>query len=123
MSRWAPELKGDLEVILLKALRKDPQERYATAEQFAEDLEAFLESRPVRARSGNRWYRTGDIVSPRIEATEPLSIELSEFFSAIVNRTPLVSSPEMGLDVIRMMEAVDSSLASGGHPVSLDGES
>ena len=68
-------------------------------------------------------YRTGDIVSPRIEATEPLSIELSEFFSAIVNRTPLVSSPEMGLDVIRMMEAVDSSLASGGHPVSLDGES
>jgi predicted dehydrogenase len=67
-------------------------------------------------------YRTGDIVSPRIEATEPLSIELSEFCSAILNRTPLVSSPEVGLDVVRMMEAVDSSLASGGRPVSLDGE-
>jgi tetratricopeptide (TPR) repeat protein len=57
-SKWAPELKGDLEFILLKALRKDPQERYATVEQFAEDLEAFLESRTVRARSGNAWYRT-----------------------------------------------------------------
>jgi serine/threonine protein kinase len=57
-SKWAPELKGDLEFVLLKALRKDPQERYATVEQFAEDLEAFLESRPVRARSGNAWYRT-----------------------------------------------------------------
>jgi tetratricopeptide (TPR) repeat protein/predicted Ser/Thr protein kinase len=57
-SKWAPELKGDLEFILLKALPKDPQERYATVEQFAEDLEAFLESRPVRARSGNVWYRT-----------------------------------------------------------------
>ena len=57
-SKWMPELKGDLEFILLKALRKDPQERYATVEQFAEDLEAFLESRTVRARSGNAWYRT-----------------------------------------------------------------
>jgi serine/threonine protein kinase len=57
-SKWQPELKGDLEVILLKALRKDPQERYGTVEQFAEDLEAFLESRPVRARSGSNWYRT-----------------------------------------------------------------
>jgi serine/threonine-protein kinase len=44
-SKWAPELKGDLEFILLKSLRKEPQERYATAEQFGEDLQAFLESR------------------------------------------------------------------------------
>jgi tetratricopeptide (TPR) repeat protein len=56
-SQWLPELKGDLEAILLKALRKDPQERYETVEHFAEDLEAFLESRPVRARSGNAAYR------------------------------------------------------------------
>ena len=56
-SKWAPELKGGLEFILLKALRKDAQERYVTAEQFAEDLQAFLESGPVKARSGNTWYR------------------------------------------------------------------
>jgi predicted dehydrogenase len=65
-------------------------------------------------------YRTGDIVSPRIEATEPLSIELSDFCAAILNRTQLVSSPEVGLDVVRMMEGVDRSLESGGLPVSLD---
>ena len=57
-SRWAPELKGDVEFILLKSLRKDPQERYATVDQFADDLQAFLEYRTVRARSGNAWYRT-----------------------------------------------------------------
>jgi eukaryotic-like serine/threonine-protein kinase len=57
-SRWSPELKGDLEFILLKTLRKDPQERYATVEQLADDLQAFLEFRTVRARSGNAWYRT-----------------------------------------------------------------
>ena len=54
--KWAPELKGDLESILLKALRKDPQARYTTVEQFSDDLNAFLESRPVRARAGNAWY-------------------------------------------------------------------
>ena len=56
--KWVTDLSPDLESILLKALRKDPQERYGTVEQFAEDLEAYLESRPVAARSGNMWYRT-----------------------------------------------------------------
>ena len=56
-SQWAPELKGDVEAILLKAMRKDPPERYATV-----DLEAFLAMRPVRARAGNTWYRTRKLV-------------------------------------------------------------
>jgi len=64
-SQWDPELKGDLDAILLKALRRDPQERYATAEQLAEDLQAFLDSRPVKARSGNAWYRTRMFVRRR----------------------------------------------------------
>jgi tetratricopeptide (TPR) repeat protein/predicted Ser/Thr protein kinase len=61
-SHWAPELKGDLESILLKALRKDPLERYGTVEQLADDLEAFLDLRTVRARSGNAWYRARKFV-------------------------------------------------------------
>lgn len=61
-SKWSPDLRGDLDSILLKALRKDPQERYATVDQFADDLHAFLESRTVRARSGNAWYRTRKFV-------------------------------------------------------------
>jgi len=56
-SQHSPELKGDLDFILLKALRKDPQDRYGTVEQLAQDLGAFLESRTVTARSGNAWYR------------------------------------------------------------------
>jgi serine/threonine protein kinase len=49
---------ADLDSILLKALRKQPEERYTTVEQFEDDLQAFLESRPVRARSANFWYRS-----------------------------------------------------------------
>ncbi|HEX9378940.1 MAG TPA: Gfo/Idh/MocA family oxidoreductase [Gaiellaceae bacterium] len=66
-------------------------------------------------------YRTGDIVSPRIEASEPLSLELADFAKAIVEGTPLVSSTEIGLDVVRTIEAVDRSLADGGVPVSVRG--
>src|SRR5271165_5817603 len=56
-SRLVPILKGDLDMILMQALRKEPQERYATADAFADDLSAYLESRPVRARAGSFWYR------------------------------------------------------------------
>lgn len=56
-SKWRPELKGDLEFILMKALRAEPEQRYATVDQFAEDLENYLVSRPIRARKGGSWYR------------------------------------------------------------------
>ncbi len=55
-SKLNPELRGDPETILMKALRLEPQERYATIDQFADDLENYLELRPIRARKGDSWY-------------------------------------------------------------------
>jgi tetratricopeptide (TPR) repeat protein len=49
----------DLEAILLKALRKEPDERYLTADQLLADLHAWLGGRPVAARSGSFRYRAG----------------------------------------------------------------
>ena len=66
-------------------------------------------------------YRTGDIVSPRVDATEPLSLELANFAAAIRKGTQLISSAEVGLDVVRTVEAVDRSLVEGGAPVSVAG--
>jgi serine/threonine protein kinase len=60
--RLNPGVPADLDCILGKALRKEPEERYTTVEQFADDLKAFLESRPVRARSANLWYRSRKFV-------------------------------------------------------------
>jgi tetratricopeptide (TPR) repeat protein len=45
-----PAIPVDLETIVLKALRKDPAERYATAQELADDLRRFLDNRPVLAR-------------------------------------------------------------------------
>ncbi len=57
-SRLNPRLSTDIDYILQKALRHEPEERYPSVEAFANDIRAFLESRPVQARSGNAWYRT-----------------------------------------------------------------
>lgn len=51
-------LRGDLDNILLKALRKEPERRYSTVEQFAEDIRRHLEGRPVSARKDTIRYRT-----------------------------------------------------------------
>src|SRR5205823_861544 len=41
-----------------KALRPEPEERYASVDAFGGDIRAFLEWKPVQARSGDSWYRT-----------------------------------------------------------------
>src|SRR5262245_56279870 len=53
-----PTVSIDLDYIFWKALRPEPEDRYASVDAFASDLRALLESRPVEARSGDRWYRT-----------------------------------------------------------------
>src|SRR5205823_13713622 len=58
-------------------------------------------------------------VSPRIDATEPLSLELADFGGAICGERALVSSPQVGLDVVHTVEAVDRSLVEGGRPVEV----
>ncbi len=49
-------LSGDLDTIVLKAMKKSPAERYATADAFSEDIERYLEGEPIAARRGSSWY-------------------------------------------------------------------
>src|SRR6266446_3552926 len=55
-------LKGDLDNIVLKAMRKEPQRRYASVEQFSEDITRHLSSLPVIARPDTRGYRTAKFI-------------------------------------------------------------
>ncbi|MEP7366986.1 MAG: serine/threonine-protein kinase, partial [Acidobacteriota bacterium] len=61
-STLRPELSGDLENIILKALRKEPARRYASAEQFAEDIRRHLEGYPVIAQADRWTYRASKFV-------------------------------------------------------------
>ncbi len=51
-------LAGDLDSIVLKALRKEPKERYSSAEQLSEDISRHLQGLPVAARKGTFIYKT-----------------------------------------------------------------
>jgi eukaryotic-like serine/threonine-protein kinase len=55
-------LSGDLDNIVLKALRKEPERRYATVEQFSEDVRRHLEHLPVIARKDTPGYRASKFV-------------------------------------------------------------
>ena len=52
------QLRVDLDAILLKGLRKDPSQRYVTAEAFAEDLRRYLSGEAVVAQPESSWYRS-----------------------------------------------------------------
>jgi serine/threonine protein kinase/tetratricopeptide (TPR) repeat protein len=64
-SRLNREAPRDLDFVVLKALRKEPDERYRSVDAFADDVRAFLASRPVQARSGSVWYWTRTFIRRR----------------------------------------------------------
>lgn len=55
----AARLRGDLDAIVQKALRKEPEQRYSSVEALAEDLRRHLDHQPVEARRGRLRYRLG----------------------------------------------------------------
>ena len=55
-------LRGDLDTILLQALRKEPERRYPTVAAMAADVQRHLESKPVQAHADSLRYRTGKFV-------------------------------------------------------------
>lgn len=56
-SRINPEVPKDLDYVLRKALRVEPEERYSSVDELAGEIRAVLAWRPVQARSGDLWYR------------------------------------------------------------------
>ena len=55
-------LRGDLDNIVLMALRKEPQRRYGSVEQFSEDIRRHLDGQPVAARPDTTGYRAAKFI-------------------------------------------------------------
>jgi eukaryotic-like serine/threonine-protein kinase len=55
-------LRGDLDNIVLMAMRKEPERRYSSSQQMASDIQRYLDGKPVMARRDTISYRTGKFV-------------------------------------------------------------
>lgn len=62
VTRWIKELRGDLDNMVLMAMRKEPERRYASVEQFAADIDRYLKGMTVIARTDQWTYRTTKFV-------------------------------------------------------------
>jgi len=80
----ARSLRGDLDNILLKALKKSPSERYESAEAFAEDLRRYLAHEPVSARADSFAYRVSKFVARNRLAVGAAAIVLATIVAATV---------------------------------------
>ena len=60
--RLGRRLRGELDTIVTKALKKNPQERYASVSAFVEDLQRYLNDEPIHARPDTFAYRAGKFV-------------------------------------------------------------
>ena len=76
-------LRGDLDTIVLTALRKDPQRRYGSVEQFSEDLQRHLSGLPVVARPATPAYRVAKFARRNRAAVAFASVALLALLAAL----------------------------------------
>lgn len=72
--RLQRQLRGDLDVIVLKALRKEPERRYRSANAIADDISLHLRAMPIIARTDSWRYRAGKFVRRHLAAVAAASL-------------------------------------------------
>ncbi|MBL8187883.1 MAG: serine/threonine protein kinase, partial [Acidobacteria bacterium] len=80
-------LRGDLDNIVLMALRKEPERRYQSVEQLAEDIRCYLQGRPISARRESALYRTGKFVRRNKLAVAAATLVFFSLLGGIVTTT------------------------------------
>src|SRR6185295_5437227 len=80
-------LRGDLDNICAKALKKAPSERYATVEALADDLRRYLANEPVSARADSLAYRAAKFVRRNRLAVSAAGITVFALAAGIVGTT------------------------------------
>ena len=116
-------MSGDLDEIVLAALRKEPQHRYATVDALAEDVRRHLDGLPVAARRGSWRYRCGRFVRRHRSAVGAAAVVVLSLLIAIAVSMRESRQANDALDrVVRvntflsdMLTTVDTNAALGPH--------
>jgi serine/threonine-protein kinase len=88
-------LRGDLETIVGKALKKKPQERYASVTALADDLGRYLRHEPISARPDTVAYRTGKFIRRNRMAVALTALAFAATLAGVVG-TLLQTAPRAG---------------------------
>lgn len=86
-------------------------------------FEKGVRSEPAEPSSFGEYQismRDGDIISPRIEVSEPLKNQCTHFLECVARRARPITSGWEGLEVVRVMEAIDRSIELNGAPVRVE---
>jgi eukaryotic-like serine/threonine-protein kinase len=118
---WRKALRGDLESIVQRALRKEPDARYASVTAFDEDLENWLEYRPVRAAGNSGFYRVRKFVWRHAIATAAFALVAVSLVvaSALIVRQGIIANRER--DRAREALAALSDAFKAADPTGLSG--
>lgn len=109
-------LQGDLDNVLLMALRKEPERRYASVDQFTEDLRNYLDGMPVRARGDSLRYRATKFMSRHRYAVTAASLGALALVAGIVTTTwqahIAAEQTRIAQEEVRKTRAVQSFMTS-----------
>ena len=119
--RLQRQLRGDLDVIVLKALRKEPARRYRSANAFADDIGLYLKSMPIVARTDSWRYRAGKFVHRHLAAVTAsvLVFAMLATFTVLlsVQNRNVIQERDTAREVIQFLEDIfmahDPSRARG----------
>jgi serine/threonine-protein kinase len=123
------ELRGDLDNIVAKALKKSPQERYGTIGVFADDVQRWLDHEPVSARRDSITYRLGKFVRRNRVAvaagtlvfaalTVAATVTTSEMFEARKQRDEARVQAKHAQAEERFANMVMEQFGPGGRPLT-----
>ena len=122
--RLRRKLRGDLDHIVLASMRKEPHLRYASAEQFSDDIRRYRDGLPVRARKGTWSYRTSRFVKRHSLGLAAVTLFILGLIAAIaltvVERKRAERESTRARAVIQFLTstlaAVDPRIAQGEEP-------
>lgn len=105
------QLRGDLDNIVMIALRKEPERRYATVKDLADDIRNFLGNKPVAARGDDWSYRTGKFLRRhRIAVVATTAVVLAALVQTLFYTQKLAEERDYALEERRVAESTTNFL-------------
>jgi tetratricopeptide (TPR) repeat protein len=99
----ARRLRGDLDTIVMTAIRKEPERRYGSVGALADDLGRYLEGRPIQARPGTPFYRAGKLLRRHALGTAAAALVVASVAAGTATTAYQARRAERRFDQVRAL--------------------